>query len=80
MKTILVTSLNPKDGKTSCALGLTESLNNKGYNSTCIELFSSNKESLETNFIKELHPNEIGLFPYPLNPLKINIEIVENIR
>ncbi|MBS96926.1 MAG: hypothetical protein FI695_02935 [SAR202 cluster bacterium] len=80
MKTILVTSLNPKDGKTSCALGLTESLNNKGYNSTCIELFSSNKESLETNFIKELHPNEIGLFPYPLNPLKNKKEIVENIR
>ena len=67
MKTILITSLNPKDGKTSCALGLAESLNNKGYKSTCIELFNSNKESIQTSFIKELHPNEIGSFPYTLD-------------
>ena len=79
MKTIVVTSLNPKDGKTSCALGLTESLNNKGYKSTCIELFNSNNESIETSFIKQLHPNHIGSFPYNLS-LENKNEILEDIN
>ena len=79
MKTILVTSLNPKDGKTSCALGLAKSLNDKGYKSTCIELFNSNKESSQTSFIKELHPNEIGSFPHSINIANKN-EIIEDIK
>ena len=79
MKTILVTSLNPKDGKTSCALGLAKSLNDQGYKSTCIELFNSNKESSQTSFIKELHPNEIGSFPYSIN-LENKNKIIEDIN
>ncbi|MCH2523176.1 MAG: DRTGG domain-containing protein [Dehalococcoidia bacterium] len=79
MKTILVTSLNPKDGKTSCALGLAKSLNDQGYKSTCIELFNSNIESSQTSFIKELHPNEIGSFPYSINLANKN-KIIEDIK
>ena len=84
MKTILITSLNPTEGKTSCALGITKSLNNKGYKSTCIELFNSNKESIETKFIKELHPTELGSFPYTLtitnNSLVNKNEILQDIN